>query len=499
MQSAMALDFEERTATLRRLLCLPPVSSPALDALLSDHLSSAVSYIVEHGPSTPGTSDIDSPQQAQRTTTTSTGLSATAAGLLSKGVATCDQDTYTRRLRAIALCGWALETLSTPAVSQSTITSSDAGIGGVGGNGMSTISPAASTFSCRVGPESAMLSCALCGAKAGLWAFFPDSQPVPLAPPRSTTTPHQHQTRKPAAAGANGGGGTRLYSPTVTSPNNRGNNGGGIGGGAFIHNVCFTLETTIAGGAMTEDPKTSGGGGGSGSKNGGPFGNSNNSRPFGAAAPAPSFLPPSSLSGARARGREEVPVFGFAALRAAEPTDTASALQENAAKRRREDDAFWAEALGMSNTAEKRPREGEEPLSTGLESTAAAAAAKAAAVPAKPTAPPPPPPRPMAPPSQATLQQCRAMRAEPLDPLTLHRRFCPWVHATPAEHAVPCGWQWCAQQLGPEGEQMRGGSAVGAAGAAQQGDQSEDIGGSGGWDPSAVLRSTLAKVQVKRT
>lgn len=457
---------------MRRLLCLPPLAPAAIDTLLTSNLAPAISHLLESGPVSTSASK-NNAQQAQRTVSPPS-LGSALSNSFGKGVATCDQDAYSRRLRAIALCGWALEILSAPGANQEPRDKS------AGASSPSAPPPApAPSAPCRVGPESAMLSCALCGAKAGLWAFFPECQPLPIEPPARRKAPTAlAPLGKVSTARGN------LPSPGVRSPT-----GGGNGAAVLTRNVSISLGTTIAGGAMAESSE-----GVAAASGGGPFGGAGASGSADLFGPPP--LPRAAVQSINSTG-DDVPVFGFAALRAAEPSSTSALLQQSAAKRRR-DDAIWEAAL--AGPGEKRQKENASGGASGVPMPSAATAAASAPAAPMPVAPP------MAPPSQATLQQCRSLRCEPLDPFMLHRSFCPWVHsgpqctsaaaATAAEHAAPCGWQWCAQQLGPPAVQLRGDNG----GPGAEDDQSEEDGGnSAAWDPSAMLRSTLAKVEVKKT
>ena len=80
----------------------------------------------------------------------------------------------------------------------------------------------------------------------------------------------------------------------------------------------------------------------------------------------------------------------------------------------------------------------------------------------------------------------------PLNPLALHRSFCPWVAAAGGGGTGPdarVGWRWCLDVLvpaaGPE-EAEEGGAGGGAGGAAAF----------SRLDPAAKLRALLRKLGV---
>ena len=521
-QSAVGLDFEERATTMQTLICLPPLAPTAVNTLLGSRgpLGPIVSQFIECGPSssssdaTATTATPPLPPLKKSTTGTATATTTAENALitsLSRGVATCDQDAFLRRLRMITLCGWSVETL----VSGNTSTDAPS-------------SPSPSHSSCSVNPESAMLCCALCGAKGGLWSNFPGCEPQAGAQTASKTAPALPKLQPPPSFQTAG------KDMSMSSPNTCG------GGGTVLNrNVAINLATTIAGGRMEEGDKNGPFGGGGGTAAAGPF--SSSSPAFGLPPPLPRTTNDSN------NNTSEVPVFGFDALRAAEQQGASGSLHHRhlssssaqaaarhsaAAKRRRDDDTFIQNALGLTPPPLPPPtttattvgeKSGIEKRSR-TENGAAPSMNKLASVPfsgggggasssaTKPT--------------QATLQKYRSMQSTPLDPLLLHRHHCPWVHAlssgsttttttiddgdndgctaTGSDSLLPdvmCGWQWCALQLGPGVETIPKSKSGGGGGAAAAGMDDDDYGGDGGtggavWDPAAVLRSALAKVEV---
>jgi hypothetical protein len=180
-------------------------------------------------------------------------------------------------------------------------------------------------------------------------------------------------------------------------------------------------------------------------------------------------------------------------------------LLQQGAKRRR-DDAAWVEAT-IANPPNADLAGGDNATSVDKRQRTAIE-----------TETMPPPPHvtiaSAAMPTQAVLQEYRSMQSTPLDPISLHRPFCPWVHAAGSSntgsgssdraHAVFCGWQWYAQQLGPESSGLFGSPGAICGGNADGGDNDEGNGaGEGGraaaWNPAAVLRNALSKVEVKKS
>ncbi|KAG7672791.1 hypothetical protein Ndes2526B_g08673 [Nannochloris sp. 'desiccata'] len=491
-KSAVGLDFAERTTTLQRVLCLPPIDPAAVETLCAGPLGSIVAQVIENGPLVGGAGTALENQKNKNDNS-----SINDALLTSNGVATCEQEAYTRRLRAIALCGWGLEILSSSSQGEE--------------------QSAAAAQQCRVGPESSMLSCALCGARAGLWTNFPQCTPqniaaTALSPTSGRQSKLQAHAVSKTAVGKVGQSGRTPAKPIPTLAGTAAaksplQSPGTIGSGGSLHrHVAVNVATTIAGGSIDE----------SWGNGGGVFGRSPplfGAPVFGGVSPPPLSSSAAIAAAAAAEG-ESVPAFGFAALRAAEPgaTNSSQVLVHQGAKRRR-DDAAWVEATLAGEDAGYGSNKRQH------NTTAKAPHATEATIRPPPSAPPPPPPAVLvAPvPPQSILQEYRSMQTLPLDPIALHRPFCPWVHAaggstgstsSTSDRAVPavlCGWQWCAQQLGPETSGLLFGSpgVMGGGGGDQEDDEDGHGVGDGGraaaWNPAAVLRNALSKVEVKKS
>lgn len=474
-KSAVGLDFEERSTTLRRVLCLPPIDPDAVETMCTGPLGSIVAQVIENGPFVGGAGTLlENPKNKND------GSSANKALLTSNGVATCDQEAYTRRLRAIALCGWGLEILFSSSQGEE------------------------QNQQCRVGPESAMLSCALCGAKSGLWANFPQCtpqnitaggalSPAPSRQPQAVTT----TVGKVGQTGSTPAKSIAIPPLTGTASAKSPLQSPGSGGVLHRH-VAVNIATTIAGGSI-DDSLGNGGG------------------VFGRGPPVFGTSPPPHSSAAAEVEEESLPVFGFAALRAAEPGATSSShLLVHQGTKRRRDDAAWVEAtLAGEDSAYGSAKQQRTTTTTAPNSEATQATERAI----------PAPPLPLvfvATEHTQALQEYRSMQSIPLDPIALHRPFCPWVHAAGsssssssinitgdrAVNAVLCGWQWCAQQLGPETSGLLLGSpgVMGTRGGGGSSDEDNDDEGRVGergrgaaWNPAAVLRSVLSKVEVKKS
>lgn len=179
------------------------------------------------------------------------------------------------------------------------------------------------------------------------------------------------------------------------------------------------MGTTIAGGLLSSPP-------GAAAAPSGPFGGSH-------ATGVPLFGPPPAASSA------DIAVGHAAAELAAAGGSPAGEAGTAEAAKRKQGSLFEPEgAGGGSEPAEKRSR--------GEASPPAAAAADGTASGATPAQ------RPCA---TEAVQQYNGMDAVPLDPLALHRPFCPWVNqgqaAAEGQQPARCGWKWSLQQLMPGG------------------------------------------------
>lgn len=432
------MDFQDRARALQHLLCLPPMAGEALEALQAHGQGVHLEQLLRQGaqPEREGDQDAPAAKKQKQAAAAVTDLKAA----LCEGTATCEGGAFKARVRMLALCGWDLRVVSTAPAAAA-------------GSAAST-----GSLPAHVGPESAVLACTLCGVKAGLWASFPQCQAqVHVAPLQSV--------RLRSALGPGTGG---QPSPGVAR--------------ALSRNVAVDLATTIAGGAMlgTSPPA-------------GPFGTGQDSSralfgpPGGspaAAAAAATPLAPVAGAGPGANppsDRASLPAFGFAAIRAAHGGDPGASA---AAGSKRGRDPFWDALSGADAAAgsSQQAAQGTAPSAgTGARALSVPRPAAAAAAVQQPTA--------------AVLQRHRAMASQAVDPLSLHRPFCPWAHSprVGGDEGGECGWRWCLRQLTP-GEEGAPGSQAGGGGAG--GEEGRDV--AAGWDPAALLRSALAKVQVKK-
>ncbi len=416
-QDAVRRDFDARCAALQRLACLPPMAAEPYAALAAASSQQQLEGLLLHGP--------EQQQQPQRQAQQQQGQPAAGDGVqasVSEGTAVLGGTAFDARARMLALCGWDLKlmTAAPPLAAadadqqqqQQQRAEEEAGLPAV------------------VGPESAALQCSLCSAKAGLWNFFPQCKPVVLQLP----------------ARRRGGTGT-LASPTAA-----------VAKAAVSRNVAADIATTIAGGTMQAAPGAAAApfgsgtqqapafgapgqanGGGEGSTAGGTATTTGEADQQPAAAPAP-FGSGSSAG---------MPVFGFAALQSAKPEVPAGAAAVGAAngshaqvdrgQKRKQPDFSWNAIMAEIDAkaaAEKREKAAKAGSGSGAN---AAAAAGGAAGPAAGRGAPPSRQQRLAAAGVAAAKYA-SVEAAPLDPLALHRTFCPWVNATQASRW--CVW-WC--------------------------------------------------------
>lgn len=139
-QATLAEDLAQRTASLRRLVCLPPTAAGQLEAIAGvpragDLLARLCGAQGEPRPRPPA-------------------LTALLAGA---GTAARGSPAFEARARLLALLGWSLRDLD--------------GAARGGGGGAAGAGPPAT-------PGSAVLTCALCGASVGMWSSFPSTPPA---------------------------------------------------------------------------------------------------------------------------------------------------------------------------------------------------------------------------------------------------------------------------------------------------------------------------------
>lgn len=178
LQEVTRDNFTKRLASLQRLVCLPPLAAQAYERAAADGQSRALDQLLLHGPWGSGTPPLPEQQRRQQEQGTARaegeggggGMDGSSsrseevrARLCEGGVAAWNTDSYETRLRLLALCGWDLKVVAA---------GGDSG-GGEGG----TATAAQPQGQPHVGPECSALLCTLCGAKAGLWAFFPSCKP----------------------------------------------------------------------------------------------------------------------------------------------------------------------------------------------------------------------------------------------------------------------------------------------------------------------------------
>ncbi|PRW56570.1 Nuclear-interacting partner of ALK [Chlorella sorokiniana] len=452
-QDAVRRDFDARCTALQRLACLPPMAAEPYAALAAACSQQQLEGLLLHGPE----------QQQQQAGQPEAGADAPAS--LSQGTAVLGSAAFDARARMLALCGWDLKLMT-------------AAMPPAGGDGSQQQQQQAEDagLPAVVGPESAALQCSLCSAKAGLWTFFPQCKPVVLQPP----------------ARRRGGGGT-LTSPTAA-----------VAKAAVSRNVAADIATTIAGGSMQAAPGAAAAPFGSGGQQAPAFGAAQQAsdggegsvEADGAAAQQPLAAPAPFGGGSSA----SMPVFGFAALQSSKPEAQAGAAagaangshaQVDRGQKRKQPDFSWSAIMAdidAKAAAEKRDKAAAAAAGGG--GTAEAAAAGRAAGPADGRGAPPSRQQRLAAAGVAAAKYAAA-ESSALDPLALHRAFCPWVNATQAgDKEGRCGWRWCLRQLAASAAP----AAPDAGGPAEE----EGEGASRDWDPAQLLRSVLNKVDVHK-
>ncbi|KAI3428218.1 hypothetical protein D9Q98_006598 [Chlorella vulgaris] len=459
---AVRRDFDARCALLQRLACLPPVASEPYQALAAACTKHRLDLLLLQGPA--GAAASAAAASAAAT------APEDAVASVSEATAVLGTPQFEARARLLALCGWDLKLMTTAAPSDAIATEN-----GSAGQQQQQDLPA------LVGPESAALLCSLCNAKAGLWTFFPQCKPLVLAGPR------RRRASAPAQA-------TRAA----------------VSRSAVSWNVAADIGTTIAGGMM-----------GPAAGSPGPFGAGTQQQPaaFGmpGSAPGAALAAPAAADATTVAGEEgpamghapfgsgsqggSVPVFGFAALQASSPAPAAAAVvvsprrsgaEVGAAKRKQPDfswDAVMAD-IDAQAAAQKRskgtPAAGGSGFAGGLAASVDTASAGPGAA-ARPGS------EQQVAAAAAMAGRYKGVAVSPMDPLALHRPFCPWINCTQVgEKEGRCGWRWCLQQLAASPAAGMGTVADDALAAANGGDG--DDGERKGWDPAKLLRSVLQHV-----
>jgi hypothetical protein len=381
-RNVMLYDFKDRLEGMLQLVCVPPLSKDAIDMLFSGTLGPHVKRLAALGP-----------QEILGSLRDDTTREASEDDLI-QGTATFRQDKYLQRLRIIALCGWSLEVLSSNSTSEAKSTN---------------INQCAST-NCHgtIGPESSAFVCGLCGAKAGLWMFFPNCKP-------------QASSKQGREGKFTVGLDVGRFASLRTSDRMS-----GCLMGALSRNIAIDLSTTIAGGSLSL-----------GSRGDAKVVDANTSD-----------------------NNSEQPVFGFQALHTKKRARNADF--PNSEKKQRQD-------LGNHDKNVGRALSGMLDI------------------------------------------QYETIVADPVDPLSLHRSYCPWVHSPPGSSGAnsddsvasatteSTGWQWAVRQLlaaavPDRNVHLSGLTLTKDAGNGQEGSDDQ----SRGWDPSALLRNVLSKLEIKK-
>lgn len=413
----MTRGFEARCAALHRLLCLPPLAGEPLDKLAAAAGQHRLAQLLLQGSSCAdgaSTAAAATPQPGGGPAAAPAGAAAMPAEAVGQGVALLGSRCFDARARVLALCGWDLHVLMAGA----------AAVSGTSAQPGKQAEPG-EELPLHVGPESAALQCSLCAAKAGLWAFFARCKPRVLPAPRR---------RGPAGSG----GALDVAAHTSAA----------LAKSAASRNVAADMATTIAGGAMLPGAA------------GGPA-----AAPFGAVQPtaASGDAGAAAAGGAARTGIEQqagqagqggvaaapfggssrdssTPVFGFAALQAAAAPALDSAARElvnggGASIKRKQPDFSWSAVV-----AEIEAKAASEKRSRGAPAGGAGIGTPGVSAPtAVPSSNGPGGRAGQAGSSQqvaaaaaAAAGKYSSAEASPLDPLALHRPFCPWVNCAQA-------------------------------------------------------------------
>lgn len=456
----MRHDFEARCTVLQRLACLPPLAGEPYDALTAASSKQRLDQLLLQSPAAVGGA-------ASAEVAAEAGGPADAWPALACGVAALGSPQFEARARMLALCGWDLKLLTAAPPPAAAAAEGE----------QQEQQRLLAALPTTVGPESAALQCSLCAAKAGLWACFSQCKPLVLPPPARRST---------AAGGA-------VASPSAT-----------VAKVAVSRNVAADIGTTIAGGAM--EAPTAGGAAAApfGEQQPAAFGSeaaqaAQNAAGHAASAGEAQQSPAAAAHFGSNSSGAGVPVFGFAALQAprmaAEAGDSAAAggaHAELAGSKRKQPDFSWSAVMADIDEKAAAEKRSKAAAAGGAGQVDAGAAALAAM--GRGGQPASRQQRQAA--AAAIAAKYNAMAVVPLDPLALHRPFCPWVSAGLAgDKEGRCGWRWCLQQLAAP----VAASAGEVAGLADDAGEGEDGGGSGkGWDPAKLLRSVLQQVDVHK-
>lgn len=152
-------------------MCLPPLAAEAYDSIAATRRA-VLDALLLRGPGRARQHATGQPPPPQQ----QADADSEARAQLGPGVVTWNTDSYEARLRLLALCGWDLRLVSAAAQQPGGAQTSGTGTGSspVGASGAAA---AAAAGGSHVGPECSALVCSLCGAKAGLWTFFPSCRP----------------------------------------------------------------------------------------------------------------------------------------------------------------------------------------------------------------------------------------------------------------------------------------------------------------------------------
>eukprot|EP00891_Asterochloris_glomerata_P000780 jgi/Astpho2/780/fgenesh1_pg.00016_%23_25_t len=455
---AVQADYAARLADLQRLSLLPPLAVKAVHLIMDTHRNRLRSLL-----NTPAPEEGDAHKGVLQPAGSEADDSEVDLNLLCRGFAEQGSVAHRQRAAVLAACGWSLLEVRAPSAKQRRLRC---------GTSAGEVEPAAPPEAGEaqkgrepVGLANAAVVCSECGARAGLWAFAPKGSayaragnPTAVAAPAAGSGERQAPKDRTAALSQ-----PPEIQPTSSAPL-----------------VLVSLSSTIAGGSFEMDSSAE------------------EQDPWGSTAPAfgtpqaqatggvPSLASPSAMSGGSQAGTPvqpagmaplpggtpahqtpedagwgspgSVPAFGLEVFRSQSwppfATTTAAAAAAGAAasagaKRKVAAEGGGADRCSKESPAAKKARRqpgassitsapAAECTDGALTGTPAAASSDAAEGAAEEI-----------PPGQG---------AAPLNMVTLHRYFCPWMSSN-ATDGLPgegghsdsgrCGWRWCLEQLAP--------------------------------------------------
>lgn len=377
-------DFTARAGRLSRLIALPPLHTSDYGIDGGDkgivralyHLLISVQYNNNNNNNNPSSNEDDSMSDYINLNLQGRNNSGSLSAALHGNTAQLSS-----RVKAIAVCGWDVRTLSTHHHAPA------AGLKQQQQEEEEDVLPP------HLAPESAMLCCDLCGSRVGLWTFFPKMQPLVMTGGTSTTAGGRRDgTARVNSSSNNKMSASGMLSPGTTHSQSKSSSG---------KNVLANTVTTIAGGALQESSEAA-----TIMPAFGPFGSKSPSIPlFGAPEGALS-------SGGGGNYTNVAPTGGI---------DNYNSNNKRKSKRKgNEDEAEESEATLQQQQQSAAAAVLSVPK-IGIGSTSSAKRPK------------------LIPPSAASLQHYKTANVKSMHPIAAHKSFCPWAHRAPQEGGIGGG------------------------------------------------------------